>query len=80
MIWVRLYFKKHSEGEKTLNTIPMKKHIYTKCSKANPPVYIMLGVRHSVLFNYAFWRQVGNGAAEAISADVVGPWQAIPTG
>ena len=33
----------------------------------------MLGVRHSVLFNDALRRQVGNGAAEAISADVVGP-------
>lgn len=33
----------------------------------------MLGVRHSVLFNDALRRQVGDSATEAISADVVSP-------
>lgn len=40
----------------------------------------MLGVRHSVLFNDALGRQVGNGTTEAISTDVISPGEAVPPG
>lgn len=40
----------------------------------------MLGVRHSVFLDDAFRRQVGNGATEAVSADVISPRQAVPPG
>lgn len=51
-----------------------------KTRRQQPPVHVVLGVRHSVLFNDALGGQVGNGAAEAISADVISPGEAVPPG
>lgn len=46
--------------------------------KQQPPVNIVLGVGNSVLLDDALRWQVGYGTAEAVSADVISPGQAVP--
>lgn len=53
-------------------------HSSKQVLKQQPPVDIVLGVGHSVLLNDALRRQVGNGSAEAVSADVISPGEAVP--
>lgn len=56
----------------------MSIHPSKQALEQQPPVDVVLGVRHSVLLNDALRRQVGDGPAEAVPADVISPGQAVP--
>lgn len=56
----------------------MSIHSSKQALEQQPPVDVVLGVRHAVLLNDALRRQVGDGPAEAVPADVISPGQAVP--
>lgn len=69
-----------SRERQTIQQTPIPKQKHTlhvefacKLLKKTLPVYVVLGVRHSVLLNDALRWQVGNSTAEAVSTDVIGP-------
>lgn len=70
------------DGARGLRTPPPARlpNVLTSTCRQQPPVHVVLGVRHSVLFNDALGGQVGNGTTEAISTDVISPGEAVPPG